>query len=441
MSSTAIIYQSFRESNGIDTTSRFALITCSLFTNQYHWLRMKPADLGDNIGVGWRTAYRLMTWMEEIGFLMPVEIYYERKQVKYVYISGFPITAKMVEAALTNIRDHFTVSDKKHKMTLTPAVAVPGVDIPGRPVIPPTSIPGERTITAIKNGAQVTVQKIVTGDKNEQNLSPMTRNRKQKIVTHDKTGQNLSPMTKAPEMQFDGEEGQPAAPVAPMRPPDMGMDAGSMHTMSTGDGTELEHLNENSNPPNRQNLTSADGGATLGTGKKGGASKRDHFSNTDLTSNTISAGGGNSVGKKGAKQLAPKQGSSVIGEEGGKTAKKKSVPLPQLPLIPGMATDNPTETLVDRWFRIIKYSRPPRPQLIEDYIQPATQLLELTDQNVDEAIRLLNAKRAEFIHKGFKNVRKLSTLAGHIIAEREVEKLAALPADEYVPVPTGITAY
>ena len=91
MSSTAIIYQSFRESNGIDTTSRFALITCSLFTNQYHWLRMKPADLGDNIGVGWRTAYRLMTWMEEIGFLMPVEIYYERKQVKYVYISGFPI--------------------------------------------------------------------------------------------------------------------------------------------------------------------------------------------------------------------------------------------------------------------------------------------------------------------------------------------------------------
>ena len=130
MSSTAIIYQSFRESNGIDTTSRFALITCSLFTNQYHWLRMKPADLGDNIGVGWRTAYRLMTWMEEIGFLMPVEIYYERKQVKYVYISGFPITAKMVEAALTNIRDHFTVSDKKHKMTLTPAVAVPGVDIP-----------------------------------------------------------------------------------------------------------------------------------------------------------------------------------------------------------------------------------------------------------------------------------------------------------------------
>lgn len=438
MSSTAIIYQSFRESKSIDTTSRFALITCSLFTNQYHWLRMKPADLGDNIGVGWRTAYRLMTWMEEIGFLMPVEIYYERKQVKYVYISGFPITAKMVEAALANIRDHFTVSDKKHKMTLTPAVAVPGVDIPGRPVIPPTSIPGERTITAIKNGAQVTVQKIVTGDKNEQNLSPMTRNRKQKIVTHDKTGQNLSPMTKAPEMQFDGEEGQLAAPVAPVRPPDMGMNAGSMHTTSTGDGTELEDLNENSNPPNRQNLTSADGGATLGTGKKGEASqRRDHSTSSDLTTNTISGGGAEKlVGRKGAKQ-----GSLVVGEEGGKTSKKKIVPLPQLPLIPGTAADNPTDALVDRWFGIIKYSRPPRPQLVEDYIQPAAQLLELTGQDVDEGIRLLNAKRAEFIHKGFKNVRKLSTLVGHIIAEREVDKLAALPADEFAPVPSGITAY
>ena len=59
----------------------------------------------------------------------------------------------------------------------------------------------------------------------------------------------------------------------------------------------------------------------------------------------------------------------------------------------------------------------------------------------DEGIRLLNAKRAEFIHKGFKNVRKLSTLVGHIIAEREVDKLAALPADEFAPVPSGITAY
>ena len=78
MSSTAIIYQSFRESKSIDTTSRFALITCSLFTNQYHWLRMKPADLGDNIGVGWRTAYRLMAWMEEIGFLMPCLLYTSR---------------------------------------------------------------------------------------------------------------------------------------------------------------------------------------------------------------------------------------------------------------------------------------------------------------------------------------------------------------------------
>ena len=112
-----------------------------------------------------------------------------------------------------------------------------------------------------------------------------------------------------------------------------------------------------------------------------------------------------------------------------------------MPLIPGLAADNPTEALVDRWFKIIKYSRPARPQLVEDYIQPAGQLLELTGQNVDEAIRVLNAKRAEFIHKGFKNVRKLSTLVGHIIAEREVDKLAALPADEYVPAPTGITAY
>ena len=440
MSSTAIIYQSFRESKSIDTTSRFALITCSLFTNQYHWLRMKPADLGDNIGVGWRTAYRLMTWMEEIGFLMPVEIYYERKQVKYVYISGFPITAKMVEAALANIRDHFTVSDKKHKMTLTPAVAVPGVDVPGRPAIQPISIPGERTITAIKNGAQVIVQKIVTGDKNGQNLSPMTRNRKQKIVTHDKTGPNLSPMTKAPEMQYDGDEEQPATPI---RPPDMGTLTGYMHTTSTGGSAAPDDLNENSNPPNRQNLTSSAGGATLGTGKKGEASqRRDHSTSSDLTTNTISGGGAEKpVGRKGAKQPTARQGSLVVGEEGGKTSKKKIVPLPQLPLIPGTAADNPTDALVDRWFGIIKYSRPPRPQLVEDYIQPAAQLLELTGQDVDEAIRLLNAKRAEFIHKGFKNVRKLSTLVGHIIAEREVDKLAALPADEFAPVPSGITAY
>ena len=80
--------------------------------------------------------------------------------------------------------------------------------------------------------------------------------------------------------------------------------------------------------------------------------------------------------------------------------------------------------------------RPPRSTL--DRSSAASDVYK---RQVDEAIRLLNAKRAEFIHKGFKNVRKLSTLAGHIIAEREVEKLAALPADEYVPVPTGITAY
>ncbi|MBX7251875.1 MAG: hypothetical protein K1X50_07825, partial [Candidatus Promineofilum sp.] len=290
MSSTAIIYQSFRESKSIDTTSRFALITCSLFTNQYHWLRMKPADLGDNIGVGWRTAYRLMTWMEEIGFLMPVEIHYERKQVKYVYIAGFPITVKMVEAALANIRDHFTVSDKKHKMTLTPAVAIPGVDVPGRPVIQPISIPGERTITAIKNGAQVTVQKIVTGDKNGQNLSPMTRNRKQKFVTHDKSGQNLSPMTNVPEMQLDGEEGPSATPTAPARPPDIGATTANMATTGTDGQPVLDDLNENSNLPNRQNLTISGGGATLGTGKKGGASqRRDHSTSSDLTDTTSSA--------------------------------------------------------------------------------------------------------------------------------------------------------
>ena len=440
MSSTAIIYQSFRESKSIDTTSRFALITCSLFTNQYHWLRIKPADLGDNIGVGWRTAYRLMTWMEEIGFLIPVEIYYERKQVKYVYISGFPITAKMVEAALTNIRDHFTVSDKRHKMTLTPAVAIPGIDIPGRPAIPATSIPGERTITAIKNGAQVTVQKIVTGDKIGQNLSPMTRNRKQKIVTHDKSGQNLSPMTKAPEMQFDGDRGQPVAPVIP---PDMGAVSG--YTSRTGvDGSDDPgDLNENNGSQNGLDLTVSGGDATLGTGKKGGASqKKDHSTSSDLTSNTISAGGGEpSSGRKGAKQAASKKGRQVVGEERRTTARKPLTPLPQLPLIPGAAADNPTDALVDRWFGIIKYSRPPRPQLVEDYIQPAAELLELTGQDVDEAIRLLNAKRAEFIHKGFKNARKLSTLVGHIIAEREVDKLAALPVDEYVPIPTGITAY
>ena len=440
MSSTAIIYQSFRESKSIDTTSRFALITCALFTNQYHWLRIKPADLGDNIGVGWRTAYRLLDWMEEIGFLMPVEIHYERKQVKYVYISGFPITAKMVEAALANIRDHFTVSDKKHKMTLTPAVAIPGIDIPGRPAIPATSIPGERTITAIKNGAQVTVQKIVTSDKIGQNLSPMTRNRKQKIVAHDKSGPDLSPMTKAPEMQFAGDGDQPATPGTP---PDMGAIGGYTHRMGTGGSTDLDDLNENNGSQSVADLTVSSGDATLGTGKKGGASqKRDHSTNSDLTTNTISAGSGEtSSGRKGAKQTAPKRGSQVVGEERRTTARKQPTPLPQLPLIPGAAADNPTDALVDRWFGIIRYSRPPRPQLVEDYIQPAAELLELTGQDVDEAIRLLNAKRAEFIHKGFKNARKLSTLVGHIIAEREVDKLAALPVDEYVPIPTGITAY
>lgn len=439
MSSTAIIYQSFRESKSIDTTSRFALITCSLFTNQYHWLRMKPADLGDNIGVGWRTAYRLMTWMEEIGFLMPVEIHYERKQVKYVYIAGFPITVKMVEAALANIRDHFTVSDKKHKMTLTPAVAIPGVDVPGRPVIQPISIPGERTITAIKNVAQITVQKIVTGDKNGQNLSPMTRNRKQKIVTHDKSGQNLSPVTKTPEGQLDGDNDRSVTSVTP---PHIGLVAEYTPTAGAGGSTHGDDLNENSNAPNPQNLTGFSGGATLGTGKKGGASqRRDHSTRIDLTSTTISGGGEKPVGRKGAKQPASEQEGGVVGEERGKSSKKKAVAFPQLPLIPGTAADNPTDALVDRWFRIIKYSRPPRPQLVEDYVQPAAQLLELTDQDVDEAIRLLNAKRAEFIHKGFKNIRKLSTLVGHISAEREVDKLAAQPADEYVPVPTGITAY
>jgi hypothetical protein len=325
-------------------------------------------------------------------------------------------------------------------MTLTPAVAVPGIDVPGRPVIPPTSIPGERTITAIKNGAQVTVQKIVTGDKNGQNLSPMTRNRKQKIVTHDKSGEILSPVTKAPEMQFAGEEDTSATPA---RPPDMGAAIGNTPKMGTGGNADPDDLNGNSGRQNRLDLTVSGGDATLGTGKKGGASqRRDHSTSSDLTSNTISAGSGEpSSGRKGAKQAASKRGRQVVGEERRTTARKPLAPLPQLPLIPGAAADNPTDALVDRWFGIIKYSRPPRPQLVEDYIQPAAELLELTGQDVDEAIRLLNAKRAEFIHKGFKNARKLSTLVGHIIAEREVDKLAALPVDEYVPIPTGITAY
>ena len=439
MSSTAIIYQSFRESKSIDTTSRFALITCSLFTNQYHWLRIKPADLGDNIGVGWRTAYRLMTWMEEIGFLMPVEIHYERKQVKYVYISGFPITAKMVEAALANIRDHFTASDKKHKITLTPAVAIPGVDVPGRPVIPPTSIPGERIITAIKNGAQVTVQKIVTGDKNGQNLSPMTRNRKQKIVAHDKSGENLSPVTKAPEGQFAGEEG---GSTGSGRAPDMGEITGYTHRTGTGGGGDPEDLNATANAPNRQNLTIAAGATTLGTAIKGTASQSAPSTNSNLPRHPVNAAAAEKpVIGKGAKQPASKKGARVVGEESGGTSKKKAGSLPQLPLIPGMAADNPVDALVDRWVGMIKYPRPDKAQFVADYVPPAAQPLELTDQDVDQAIRPLNAKPAEFIHKGFKNVRKLSTLVGHISAEREIDRLAALPADEYTAVPTGITAY
>ena len=105
MLSLSSIYQAFRRGNQhLTTTQRFALVTVAAMTGHYGWLKLTPAELGDNIGVERRTSYRLVAWMKEMGFLLPVDVLYDRKQVNHVFICGLPIEQSDVDNALPATR-------------------------------------------------------------------------------------------------------------------------------------------------------------------------------------------------------------------------------------------------------------------------------------------------------------------------------------------------
>ncbi len=119
-------------------------ITVAAMTGHYGWLKLTPAELGDNIGVERRSSYRLIAWMKEIGFLLPVDVLYDRKQVNHVFICGLPIEQSDVDNALPHIQKHFTVTNRKKTLTVVPTVTVQPLDVPGLPATLGAVLPGAK---------------------------------------------------------------------------------------------------------------------------------------------------------------------------------------------------------------------------------------------------------------------------------------------------------
>lgn len=463
MLSLSSIYQTFRKGNQyLTTTQRFALVTVAAMTGHYGWLKLTPAELGDNIGVERRSSYRLIAWMKEIGFLLPVDVLYDRKQVNHVFICGLPIEQSDVDNALPHIQKHFTVTNRKKTLTVVPTVTVEPLAIPGLPAIAGALLPGAklhpnvdpaRTRAAntpplprkkVPPVAQNDMQKSVTHDTDRKKVSPVAQNSMQISVTGDTTYKFVPSMTLTPKGDSDDFSDLFSTAVnTPHLGNTTGVEAG---TPITAGAKSAPYALENGAEPGGD-LTAADGVAILGAGEKRNRGSQRSVTTIDpINTTTIGGdGGGDALDTLAQESAGPllEEGGRVYGEKAGKKAKR----LPkarQQSLLPQAEMD-PAADLVARWLQIIHSARPAEPELSRDYLQPARELLSLTAGNVEEAIALLNARRTQFIEAGYKSARKLSTIGGAIIREAEAEQIAARAAADPInslfalPVPPQTT--
>ncbi|MCW5859212.1 MAG: hypothetical protein KIS63_13025 [Caldilineales bacterium] len=472
MLSLSSIYQTFRKGNHyLTTTQRFALVTVAAMTGHYGWLKLTPAELGDNLGVERRSSYRLIAWMKEIGFLLPVDVLYDRKQVNHVFICGLPIEQSDVDNALPHIQKHFTVTNRKKTLTVVPTVTVEPMDVPGLPTTVGAVLPGAKlhpsvdpsrprpsaTTISVANApslprkkvppmAQNDMQKSVTHDTNRRKVSPVAQNNMQKSVTGDTTYKFVPSMTLTP--QGDSDDFSDLFSTAANTPYLADTAAIQASTPITAHAANDPHAPKNSVEPGGD-LTAVDGVAILGAGEKRNRGSQRSVTTIDPI-NTTTIGGGDGgdvpdtfVGESALSLL--EEGGRVYGEKAGQNKKPKRPPkATQQPLLPKVDAD-PAVVLVSRWLQIIHATRPAEPELSRDYLQPARELLTLTAGDVEEAITLLNARRTQFIEAGYKSARKLSTIGGAIVREAEAEQIAARAATDPInslfalPVPPQTT--
>ena len=461
MLSLSSIYQTFRKGNQyLTTTQRFALVTVAAMTGHYGWLKLTPAELGDNIGVERRSSYRLIAWMKEMGFLLPVDVLYDRKQVNHVFICGLPIEQSDVDNALPHIQKHFTVTNRKKTLTVVPTVTVEPLEIPGLPAIVGAVLPGAKlhpnvdpariraanaTLLPRKKVppmAQNDMQKSVTHDTDRKKVSPVAQNSMQISATGDTTYKNVPSMTLTP--LADSEDFSDLFSTAANTPHLADTADIQASTPITAYDANDPHAPENSVEPGGD-LTAVDGVAILGAGEKRNRGSQRSVTIIDPI-NTTTNGGDVSDTLAGESALPLlEEGGRVYSEKAGKNKKAKRPPkATQQPLLPQVDAD-PAVVLVSRWLQIIHAARPAEPELSRDYLQPARELLALTAGDVEEAIALLNARRTQFIEAGYKSARKLSTIGGAILREAEAEQIAARAAADplhslfALPVPPQTT--
>jgi hypothetical protein len=463
MLSLSSIYQTFRKGNhSLTTTQRFALVTVAAMTGHYGWLKLTPAELGDNIGVERRTSYRLMAWMKETGFLLPVDVLYDRKQVNHVFIFGLPIEQSDVDNALPHIQKHFTVTNRKKTLTIVPTVTVEPLELPGLPAIVGAALPGAKlhpnvdparvraantTLQPRKKVppmAQNDMQKSVTHDTDRKKVSPVAQNSMQISATGDTTYKNVPSMTLTP--QGDSDDFSDLFSTA-ANTPYLADTADIQAITPITDRTANDpHALESSVEPGGD-LTAVDGVVILGAGEKRNRGSQRSVTTIDpINTTTIGGDGGGDVPDTLAQESALpllEEGGRVSGEKTGKKAKRLPK-VTQQSLLPKVDAD-PAVVLVSRWLQIIHAARPAEPVLSRDYLQPARELLSLTAGDVEEAIALLNARRTQFIEAGYKSARKLSTIGGAIVREAEAEQIAARAATDPInslfalPVPPQTT--
>ena len=284
MLSLSSIYQTFRKGNQyLTTTQRFALVTVAAMTGHYGWLKLTPAELGDNIGVERRSSYRLIAWMKELGFLLPVDVLYDRKQVNHVFICGLPIEQSDVDNALPHIQKHFTVTNRKKTLTVVPTVTVEPLEIPGLPAIVGAVLPGAKlhpnvdpararaanaTLLLRKKVppmAQNDMQKSVTHDTDRKKVSPVAQNSMQISATGDTTYKNVPSMTLTPS--GDSDDFSDLFSTAANTPYLADTDAIQASTPITAHAANDPHAPKNSVEPGGD-LTAVDGVAILGAGEK-----------------------------------------------------------------------------------------------------------------------------------------------------------------------------
>lgn len=432
MLSVSSIYQAFRKSNqSLTTTQRFALVTVATLTGHYGWLKLTPVELGEPLGVERRTAYRLIAWMKDIGFLLPVDVRYDRKQVNHVFLCGLPLEPGDVDTALPHIQKHFTVTNRQKTLTVIPTVTVSPLTLPGLPALAGVILPGAKLHPAgdplhprkiVTPVTQIDAPKRVTRDTDHQTVSPMTQTRMPICATGDTPCNFVPRMTLTPSGPSD-EFSAPSTPVPP--PPYEGNTATNCSVTPITSHAMTAAASPKSPAVSPAALTAAPSAAILGTGETRDGGSQRSVSRVDLTHTTTPGGDGDHAPapcpNRPTHPLA--DGVRVSGEKADQRAPQPPRPT-QRSLLPGPDLD-PAVDLVARWLQITHAPRPAEPELTRDYLQPARELLALTAGDVDDALRRLNARRTRFIAAGYKSARKLSTIGGAILREAEAEQIAA----------------